>query len=111
MPPPALLLLLLRDGTADLVVFSSSFGLAPTLRPLLGLVVAARFHILPTVLISAYGVPFYFGGTGLLIIVGVCMQTGAQIEGHLLTQHYDGITEKKSRGGRRKRLQSQNQQK
>jgi preprotein translocase subunit SecY len=67
--------------------------------------------ILPTVLISAYGVPFYFGGTGLLIIVGVCMQTVAQIEGHLLTQHYDGVTEKKSRGGRRKRLQSQNQKK
>ena len=46
----------------------------------------------------------------LLIIVGVCMQTVAQIEGHLLTQHYDGLSEKKTRGGRRKRL-SQNQQK
>ena len=64
--------------------------------------------ILPTILISAYGVPFYFGGTGLLIIVGVSMQTVAQIEGHLLTQHYDGIAEKKSRtGGRRKRMISQ----
>ena len=47
--------------------------------------------ILPTVLISAYGVPFYFGGTGLLIIVGVTLDTVAQIEGHLMTRHYDGI--------------------
>jgi len=47
--------------------------------------------ILPTVLISAYGVPFYFGGTGLLIIVGVTLDTVAQIEGHLMTRHYDGL--------------------
>jgi preprotein translocase subunit SecY len=47
--------------------------------------------ILPTVLISSYGVPFYFGGTGLLIIVGVTLDTVAQIEGHLMTRHYDGL--------------------
>jgi preprotein translocase subunit SecY len=47
--------------------------------------------ILPTVLISAYGVPFFFGGTGLLIIVGVTLDTVAQIEGHLMTRHYDGV--------------------
>ena len=35
-------------------------------------------------------IPFYFGGTGLLIIVGVCMQTVAQI-GDILSQQYDGM--------------------
>jgi preprotein translocase subunit SecY len=56
--------------------------------------------ILPTVLISAYGVPFYFGGTGLLIIVGVTLDTVAQIEGHLMTRHYDGLVGPK--GGQNK---------
>ena len=75
-----------------------------------GAVYLSAVCILPTVLVSNYGVPFYFGGTGLLIIVGVCMQTVAQIEGHLLTQHYDGIAQKSNRGkGRRKRLVSQKQ--
>ncbi|MEL6347080.1 MAG: preprotein translocase subunit SecY [Myxococcota bacterium] len=74
-----------------------------------GAVYLSAVCILPTVLVSNYGVPFYFGGTGLLIIVGVCMQTVAQIEGHLLTQHYDGIAQKSKGKGRRKRLVSQKQ--
>ena len=59
--------------------------------------------ILPEVLANSYNVPFYFGGTGLLIIVGVCMQTVAQIEGFMLTQRYDGLSgpEKKQTKGRR----------
>jgi preprotein translocase subunit SecY len=59
--------------------------------------------ILPEVLANFYNVPFYFGGTGLLIIVGVCMQTVAQIEGFMLTQRYDGLSgpEKKQNKGRR----------
>jgi preprotein translocase subunit SecY len=59
--------------------------------------------ILPEVLANTYNVPFYFGGTGLLIIVGVCMQTVAQIEGFMLTQRYDGLSgpEKKQTKGRR----------
>jgi preprotein translocase subunit SecY len=36
-------------------------------------------------------VPFYFGGTGLLIVVGVALDTAQQIEGHLITRHYDGF--------------------
>ena len=55
--------------------------------------------ILPTVLISSYGVPFYFGGTGLLIIVGVTLDTVAQIEGHLMTRHYDGVVGPGQGGG------------
>src|SRR5204862_7141904 len=37
-------------------------------------------------------VPFYFGGTGLLIVVGVALDTAQQIEGHLITRHYEGFT-------------------
>ena len=73
-----------------------------------GAVFLSAVCILPTILVSGYGVPFYFGGTGLIIIVGVCMQTVAQIEGHLLTQHYDGMTQRSKGKGRRKRLVSQN---
>ena len=62
--------------------------------------------ILPTILISEMGVPFYFGGTGLLIIVGVCMHTVAQIEGHLLSQHYDGTGGSNTPRGRRTMMQT-----
>jgi len=37
-------------------------------------------------------VPFYFGGTALLIVVGVALDTVQQIEGHLITRHYEGFT-------------------
>jgi preprotein translocase subunit SecY len=47
--------------------------------------------ILPTILIASFNVPFYFGGTGLLIIVGVTLDTVAQIEAQLSTRHYDGL--------------------
>ena len=56
--------------------------------------------ILPEVLANFYNVPFYFGGTGLLIIVGVCMQTVAQMEGFMLTQRYDGLTGPEKRNKR-----------
>jgi preprotein translocase subunit SecY len=56
-----------------------------------GAVYLAVICILPTLLISRYNVPFYFGGTGLLIVVAVSLDTVAQIEAHLLTRHYDGI--------------------
>jgi preprotein translocase subunit SecY len=38
--------------------------------------------------------PFYFGGTGLLIVVGVAMDTASQIESHMLIRHYDGFMKK-----------------
>jgi preprotein translocase subunit SecY len=59
--------------------------------------------ILPEVLANFYNVPFYFGGTGLLIIVGVCMQTVSQVEGFMLTQRYDGLSgpDKNQSKGRR----------
>ena len=48
--------------------------------------------VLPTFLMAHFKVPFYFGGTGLMIVVGVALDTVQQIEGHLLSRHYDGFT-------------------
>ena len=56
-----------------------------------GSVYVAVICVLPTIMIAQFGVPFYFGGTGLLIVVGVAMDTIAQIESHLLTRSYEGF--------------------
>ena len=59
--------------------------------------------VLPTVMISQMNVQFYFGGTALLIVVGVSMDTVSQIEGHLLQRQYDGFLKKgviKGRAGK-----------
>lgn len=58
--------------------------------------------LLPEFLISATGVPFYFGGTSLLIVVSVTMDTVAQVQGHLLAHQYDGLVKKANLRGRRK---------
>jgi preprotein translocase subunit SecY len=58
--------------------------------------------ILPEILIGYTGVPFYFGGTSLLIVVSVTMDTVAQLQGHLLAQQYEGLIKKsKLRGSKR----------
>lgn len=68
----------------------------------------AAVCILPTLLVTQFNVPFYFGGTGLLIIVGVSLDTVAQIEAQLSTKHYDGVAQTKGRGkGRRQQLGGQ----
>ncbi|WP_169546161.1 preprotein translocase subunit SecY [Sneathiella aquimaris] len=58
--------------------------------------------ILPEILVSQWQVPFYFGGTSLLIVVSVTMDTVAQIQSHLLAHQYDGLIKKSKLGGRRK---------
>ncbi len=58
--------------------------------------------LLPEILISRYSVPFYFGGTSLIIIVSVAMDTRAQITSHLLAHQYEGLI-RKSRGRARVR--------
>lgn len=50
--------------------------------------------VLPSILIYRFKVPFYFGGTALLIVVGVAIDTMAQIESHMLTRHYEGFMKK-----------------
>jgi preprotein translocase subunit SecY len=57
--------------------------------------------VLPTFLINKFHVPFYFGGTALLIVVGVAMDTVAQIEAHMLTRNYEGFLKKTRLRGRR----------
>jgi preprotein translocase subunit SecY len=57
--------------------------------------------VLPTLLIQRFNVPFYFGGTALLIVVGVAIDTVAQIESHMLTRHYEGFIKKSRVKGRR----------
>jgi preprotein translocase subunit SecY len=56
--------------------------------------------IIPEILISNYGVPFYFGGTSLLIIVTVTMDTVAQIQSQLFAHQYEGLIKKARLGGR-----------
>jgi len=58
---------------------------------LAGSLYIALVCILPDILIAQARVTFYFGGTGLLIVVGVALDLVAQIESHLLTRHYDGL--------------------
>jgi preprotein translocase subunit SecY len=58
--------------------------------------------LLPEILISQYAVPFYFGGTSLLIVVSVTMDTTAQIQSHLIAHQYEGLIKKaRLRGARR----------
>jgi preprotein translocase subunit SecY len=61
----------------------------------------AAVCILPEILISRYSVPFYFGGTSLLIVVSVTMDTVAQIHSHLLAHQYEGLVKKAKLRGRR----------
>ncbi|NQV47957.1 MAG: preprotein translocase subunit SecY [Rhodospirillaceae bacterium] len=57
--------------------------------------------LLPEILISKYSVPFYFGGTSLLIVVTVTMDTVAQIQSHLLAHQYEGLVKKSRLKGRK----------
>lgn len=62
----------------------------------------AAVCVLPEILISSAGVPFYFGGTSLLIVVSVTMDTVAQIQSHLLAHQYEGLIKKsRLRGAKR----------
>ncbi|MET4700878.1 preprotein translocase subunit SecY [Constrictibacter sp. MBR-5] len=66
-----------------------------------GAIYLALVCILPEILISQYSVPFYFGGTSLLIIVSVTMDTVAQIQSHLVAHQYEGLIRKSKLRGRR----------
>lgn len=61
----------------------------------------AAVALLPEILISRYQVPFYFGGTSLLIVVTVTMDTVGQIHSHLLAHQYEGLIKKAKLKGRR----------
>jgi preprotein translocase subunit SecY len=59
-----------------------------------GAIYVSAVCVLPQILIYHFNVPFYFGGTALLIVVGVAMDTSNQIEAHMLTRHYEGFMRK-----------------
>ena len=54
--------------------------------------------VLPMLLIAQFNVPFYFGGTSLLILVGVAIDFMSQVESHLISQQYDGLMSKARKG-------------
>lgn len=59
-----------------------------------GAIYLAMVCVLPEILISYLNVPFYFGGTSLLIVIGVALDTVQQMESHLITRHYEGFLKK-----------------
>ncbi len=61
----------------------------------------AAICLLPEILMSKYSVPFYFGGTSLLIVVTVTMDTVAQIQSHMLAHQYEGLIKKSKLRGRK----------
>ena len=67
----------------------------------LGAIYLTALSVLPELLISQYSVPFYFGGTSLLIVVTVTMDTVSQIQSHLLAHQYEGLIKKSRLRGRR----------
>jgi preprotein translocase subunit SecY len=66
-----------------------------------GAIYLAIVCVIPEVLIKKFNVPFYFGGTSLLIVIGVALDTVSQIESHLLTRSYEGFLKKGRIKGRR----------
>jgi len=92
----------------------SSGGFIPGIRPgkqtadlidcvlsrlvLVGGIYVSVVCIVPVILSGRFGIPFYFGGTALLIIVGVGLDTIGQVESHLVSRHYEGFVD----GGRRR---------
>jgi len=87
----------IRPGTNTARFIDRSLSLI-TLPGAMFLVVMA---LLPWYLMSAFRVPFYFGGTTLLIIVGVMLDTLQQIEAHLVMRHYEGLIKGGKFQGRR----------
>ncbi|MCL2715609.1 MAG: preprotein translocase subunit SecY [Alphaproteobacteria bacterium] len=67
-----------------------------------GAIYLAVVCLIPEILISYSAVPFYFGGTSLLIVVSVTMDTVAQVQGYLLAHQYEGLIKKSKLRGRRR---------
>lgn len=64
----------------------------------------AAVCLLPEILRSQFAIPFYFGGTSVLIVVSVTMDTINQVQSHMLAHQYEGLIEKsKLRGKNRKK--------
>jgi len=68
----------------------------------LGAAYLALVCLLPEILISQFSIPFYFGGTSVLIVVSVTMDTINQIQSHLLAHQYEGLIEKSQLRGKKR---------
>ena len=66
-----------------------------------GAIYLSAVCVLPTILVQQVNVPFFFGGTALMIVVGVALDTVAQMETHLITRNYEGFMKKGRIKGRR----------
>jgi preprotein translocase subunit SecY len=86
----------IRPGTATADYFDHVLTRLTTIGALYLCVVC----LLPEVLISNYGIPFYFGGTSIMIVVSVTMDTVTQIQSHLLAHQYEGLIRKARVKGR-----------
>jgi preprotein translocase subunit SecY len=80
----------IRPGTATAEYFDHVL----TRLTLVGAIYLVAVCLLPEFLITNYGVPFYFGGTSILIVVSVTMDTVSQIQAHLLAHQYEGLIRK-----------------
>ena len=67
-----------------------------------GAIYLALVCLLPEILIARYAIPFYFGGTSLLIVVNVTMDTVSQIQSHLIAHQYEGLIKKSKLRSRRR---------
>jgi preprotein translocase subunit SecY len=88
----------IRPGTAT----ADYFDYVLTRLTTIGAIYLCVVCLLPEILISRYGVPFYFGGTSLMIIVSVTMDTVTQIQSHLLAHQYEGLIKKARVRGRQR---------
>ncbi len=87
----------IRPGSAT----AEYFDYVLTRLTAVGGIYLAAVCLLPELLISDYGLPFYFGGTSILIVVSVTMDTVTQIQSHLLAHQYEGLIRKAKVRGRR----------
>ena len=85
-----------------LLVWLLSLDKVLTRLTVVGAAYLAIVCILPEILISRFAVPFYFGGTSLLIVVTVTMDTVAQVQSHLLAHQYEGLIKKAKLRGRKR---------
>jgi len=86
----------IRPGSAT----ASYFDTILTRLTTIGAIYLTIVCLLPEVLIAQYGVPFYFGGTSVMIIVSVTMDTVTQVQSHLLAHQYEGLIRKARVKGR-----------
>ena len=77
-------------------------GAALALGAALGVEPMAAAELLPEILRSQLSIPFYFGGTSVLIVVSVTMDTINQVQSHLLAHQYEGLIERSQLRGKKK---------